>query len=149
MPVLMAFVLAAGLATAGNPKLPQRRPLRRARTLNKTKRSKQQFELNLRNPKSVKDGFSIRVQGGIAYWSGSTNVVQHKGSAIRMAKSAGAKAVENHITVSDAAKQSAAANLEQGRRRAQVKRSEPGRSSEINPLPVAMPAASPRSNPLA
>ncbi len=72
-----------------------------------------------------KDGFSVRVQGGVAYWEGTTNVVQHKGSATRMAKSAGAKAVVNNIQVSDAAKEKAAANLEQGRRRAQVKRSDP------------------------
>jgi len=39
-----------------------------------------------------------------------------------MAKAAGAKKVVNNIKVSDAAKQVAAANLEQGRRRAQVKR---------------------------
>ena len=38
-----------------------------------------------------KDGFTVRVQGGIAYWDGSTSVVQHKGAATRMAKTAGAK----------------------------------------------------------
>jgi hypothetical protein len=70
------------------------------------------------------DGFKVRVQGGIAYWEGTTNVVQHKGSATRMAKTAGAKAVVNNIRVSDAAKEKAAANLESGRRRAQVKRGE-------------------------
>jgi len=66
----------------------------------------------LAKSKIGKDGFNVRVQGGIAYLSGSTNVVQHKGSATRMAKSAGAKAVVNQIKVSDAPKQSAAANLE-------------------------------------
>lgn len=71
-----------------------------------------------------KDGFTVRVQGGVAYWDGSTNVVQHKGAATRMAKTAGAKKVVNNIKVSDAAKEMASANLEQGRRRAQVKRGE-------------------------
>ena len=66
--------------------------------------------------------FTVRVQGGVAYWEGSTNVVQHKGAATRMAKTAGAKKVVNNIKVSDAAKETASANLEQGRRRAQVKR---------------------------
>ena len=70
------------------------------------------------------DGFTVRVQGGVAYWDGSTNVVQHKGAATRMAKTAGAKKVVNNIKVSDTAKETAAANLEQGRRRAQVKRGE-------------------------
>jgi hypothetical protein len=42
-----------------------------------------------------------------------------------MAKSAGAKAVVNNIKVSDDARDKAAGNLDQGRRRAQVKRSDP------------------------
>ena len=71
------------------------------------------------------DGFTVHVQGGVAYWEGNTSVVQHKGSATRMAKTAGAHGVVNNIKVTDAAKQKAADNLDQGRRRAQVKRSEP------------------------
>jgi hypothetical protein len=39
-----------------------------------------------------------------------------------MAKTAGAIAVNNHVQISDAAKQKAAANLDEGRRRVQVKR---------------------------
>jgi hypothetical protein len=78
----------------------------------------------LAKSKIGKDGFTVRVQGGVAYWEGGTSVVQHKGSATRMAKSAGAHAVVNNIQVADAAKQKAADNLDQGRRRAQVKRSD-------------------------
>jgi hypothetical protein len=85
----------------------------------------QAIRAKLATSKIGKDGFTVRVQGGIAYWDGSTNVVQHKGSATRMAKAAGAKAVVNNIKVSDAAKAKAAENLEEGRRRVQVKRSEP------------------------
>ena len=72
-----------------------------------------------------KDGFKVHVQGGVATWEGSTGVLQHKGAATRMAKSAGAKAVVNNIKVSDDAREKAAGNLDQGRRRAQVKRSDP------------------------
>ena len=79
----------------------------------------------LAKSKIGKDGFTVRVQGGVAFWEGNTSVVQHKGSATRMAKSAGAKAVVNNIKVTDAAKAKAAENLEEGRRRAQVKRSDP------------------------
>jgi osmotically-inducible protein OsmY len=64
----------------------------------------------------------VHVQGGVATIEGRTDVVQHKGTATRMAKTAGAVAVSNHIQVSDAAKQRSAANLEEGRRRAQIKR---------------------------
>jgi len=79
----------------------------------------------LAKSKIGKEGFTVRVQGGVAYWDGNTNVVQHKGAATRMAKSAGAKKVVNNIKVGDDAKQKAAGNLDEGRRRAQIKRSDP------------------------
>jgi len=95
-----------------------------------TAQQDQQIEaaIRARLAKSVigKDGFKVRVQGGVAYWEGSTTVVQHKGSATRMAKSAGAKKVVNNIKVSDDAKAKAGENLDAGRRRVQVKRSDPG-----------------------
>ena len=78
----------------------------------------------LAKSKVGKDGFTVRVQGGVAYWEGMTNIPQHKGSATRMAKTAGATRVVNNIKVSDAGKAKAAANLDQGRRRAQVVRGE-------------------------
>ncbi len=68
------------------------------------------------------DKFQVHVQGGVATWEGRTDVIQHKGSATRMARTAGATAVNNNIQISDAAKAKAASNLESGRRRAQVKR---------------------------
>lgn len=76
----------------------------------------------LAKSKIGKDGFIVHVQGGVATFEGTTSVVQHKGSATRMAKTAGAKKVVNNIKVSDEAKAKAEANLEQGRRRVQVKR---------------------------
>ena len=71
------------------------------------------------------DKFTVRVQGGIATVEGRTDVIQHKGVATRLCKTAGAIAVNNHIQLSDTAKQKAAGNLEQGRRRVQVERGEP------------------------
>jgi hypothetical protein len=44
-------------------------------------------------------------------WEGTTNVVQHKGSATRMARAAGAVQVINNIQVSEAAKAKAGASL--------------------------------------
>jgi BON domain len=76
----------------------------------------------LEKSKIGKDGFKVHVQGGVATWEGTTDVLQHKGAATRMAKTAGAKAVVNNIKVSDAAKNKAGDNLDSGRRRAQVKR---------------------------
>lgn len=78
-----------------------------------------------KSPKLSPEHFKVRVQGGVATLEGKTEVIQHKGTATRMAKSAGAVAVNNHIEVSDAAKEKAAGNLETGRRRAQVKRGDP------------------------
>jgi hypothetical protein len=70
------------------------------------------------------DKFTVRVQGGVAHIEGKTDVLQHKGVATRMAKTGGAVMVDNRIQVSDAAKAKAAGNLEEGRRRVQVKRSD-------------------------
>jgi hypothetical protein len=66
--------------------------------------------------------FTVKVQGGTATLEGKTDVIQHKATATRLAKSAGAPAVSNKIQVSQAARERAAANLERGRRRVQVKR---------------------------
>jgi len=77
------------------------------------------------------DKFTVRVQGGVATLEGKTNVIQHKGTATRLAKTGGALAVNNHIQIGDAAKQKAADNLEQGRRRVQVTRGDP--RSDPNP----------------
>lgn len=68
--------------------------------------------------------FQVHVQGGVATIEGQSDVLQHKGTATRLAKSAGATQVVNHIAVSQAAKDKAAKNLASGRRRAQIKRSE-------------------------
>jgi hypothetical protein len=63
--------------------------------------------------------YQVHVQGGVATIEGKTNVIQHKGVATRLARSAGATKVINHIQISDAARAQAAQNLAKGR--AQVK----------------------------
>ncbi len=81
--------------------------------------------------KVAEDGFTVRVQGGVAVIEGRTNVIQRKGAATRMAKSAGAKKVINKVEVNEAARLKAAGNLTTGRRRVQVRRGEP--RSEVPP----------------
>lgn len=76
------------------------------------------------------DKFEVHVQGGRATLTGNTGVLQHKGTATRLAHAAGAKDVENKIEPSEAAKAKAGANLAKGRRRAQIKRSETVSRSE-------------------
>lgn len=68
--------------------------------------------------------FTVRVQGGTATIEGKTDIIQHKATATRLARLAGARTVRNQIEVSEQAKEAAAKNLQEGRRRAQVKRSE-------------------------
>lgn len=65
--------------------------------------------------KSSGEGFTVKVQGGVATIDGKTNVVQRKGGATRMAKTAGAIAVVNRIQVSDAAREKLANQLARGK----------------------------------
>jgi osmotically-inducible protein OsmY len=74
--------------------------------------------------KIAADKFEVHVQGGRATLTGSTNVLQHKGTATRLARTAGATDVVNKIEPSEEARQKASANLAKGRRRAQIKRSD-------------------------
>lgn len=70
----------------------------------------------LAKSKIGKDGFKYHVQHGLVTWEGTTNVIQHKGSATRMAHAAGATQVQNNIQISASAKAKAVSNL----KRAQV-----------------------------
>jgi len=82
----------------------------------------------LAKSKIGKDGFQVHVKNRVATWTGTTNVMQHKGAATRMAKTAGATQVINNIKVSESAREKAAENLNKpsgsasdGPRRVQVK----------------------------
>jgi hypothetical protein len=125
------FVAAWGAQTSGaqsktaQTKAPPSKPVAgQGTTAQQDKEMEAVIRAKLDKSKIGKDGFTVRVQGGVAFWEGSTGVVQHKGAATRMARTAGARRVVNNIKISDAAKATASANLEQGRRRAQVKRGE-------------------------
>jgi hypothetical protein len=76
------------------------------------------------------DKFEVHVQGGRATITGATNVLQHKGTATRLARAQGATDVLNNIEPSEEARQKASSNLAKGRRRAQIKRSETTARSE-------------------
>ena len=80
--------------------------------------------------KISEDKFEVHVQGGHATLTGKTNILQHKGTATRLAHSAGADDVINNIEPSDEARQKAADNLTKGRRRAQVRRTDTVARSE-------------------
>jgi osmotically-inducible protein OsmY len=79
------------------------------------------IKVKLAKSKIGKDGMTVKVKNGIATWQGTTSVMQHKGAATRMAKTAGAIQVVNNIKISDEAKQKAAGNLTGKPRKAEVK----------------------------
>jgi len=126
--------LALGIAYAATKTVPPARALTAPVTRPKATVPKQpaipdaQLEKDIRarfaKSKISTHHFQVHVQGGVATIEGQTDVLQHKGTATRLAKSSGAIKVVNHIGVSQAAKDKAAKNLASGRRRAQVKRSD-------------------------
>jgi BON domain len=79
------------------------------------------IKAKLTKSKIGKEGFQVHVKDGTATWTGSTAVMQHKGAATRMAKTAGATHVVNNIKVSESAVDKAAANLGGQPRHVQVK----------------------------
>src|SRR5713226_6667282 len=58
------------------------------------------IKAKLAKSKIGKDGLQVHVKNGIATWTGATSVMQHKGAATRMAKTAGAIQVVNNIKIS-------------------------------------------------
>ena len=72
----------------------------------------QNFRRRISKSKLNAEHFSISVRQGIAVLEGSTNVLQHKGVATRLARSAGAVGVRNNIQVSREARIKAAGNLQ-------------------------------------
>ena len=75
----------------------------------------------LAKSKIGKDGIQCHVKNGVATWTGTTNVMQHKGAATRMARISGAIQVINNIKISDEARMRAFGNTSGEPRRAQVK----------------------------
>jgi hypothetical protein len=120
----IAAMAAAAPQASTPPKRPATTPASRTSTA-RPKLTDAQLETLIKSKfaksKIHEDKFTVRVQGGVAHIEGRTDVIQHKGVATRMARTAGA-VVDNRIEVSQAAKDKAAGNLEEGRRRVQVKR---------------------------
>ncbi len=85
----------------------------------------QKLKAKLAKSKMAANGFTVKVSNGTATIEGKANVIQHKGSMTRMAKTSGATRVVNNIQISEEAKAKAREKLASGRRRAQVKRGEP------------------------
>lgn len=120
-----AVLACSSLAAAAAVSKPAVHPT----SVNHAKLSDPEIESKLRTKlaksKIGKDGFTPHVKNGVVTWEGSTNVIQHKGAATRMARTSGASEVVNNIKISDAARAKAAGNLTGGARRVQVKSATP------------------------
>ena len=118
--LLLVFCLCALLGqAAGKPAAPPAKAVAGPRL---TDAQLQQMILAKYNKSKIHaDGFTFKVQSGVVTIEGKTSVVQHKGAATRMARTAGAVAVVNNIQISDAAKQKLAQQLAKGKAAAVVK----------------------------
>ena len=83
------------------------------------------IKAKLAKSKIGKDGFQVHVKDRVVTWSGSTTVMQHKGAATRMAKTAGAIQVLNNIKISEQAGLPAKGSVPDQPRHVQVKTGEP------------------------
>lgn len=125
----MRFALCLGLCAAIWAQTPAPKtsaPARRAassRDANQDKEIEAAIQARFAASKIAADHFTVHVQGGVATIEGATDVVQRKGAATRLAKSAGAARVVNKIVVSEAGRARAAGKLEAARR-VKVKRGE-------------------------
>ncbi len=101
----MVLVLPTQAASSGRATAQERRTTPSDAQIEATIRTK------LAKSKIGKDGFRFHVLRGVVTWEGSTSVMQHKGSATRMARAAGAVQVVNNIQVDSSAKSKATGNL--------------------------------------
>jgi osmotically-inducible protein OsmY len=69
------------------------------------------IKAKLAKSKIGKEGFQVHVKEGVATWTGTTSIMQHKGAATRMAKTAGATRVVNNIKVSEPGAAKATGNI--------------------------------------
>src|SRR4051794_41458485 len=131
-----AFLLfLACMLYAGDPRPPAKAAAAPSPARSADAKIEADIRARLAKSKINADHFTVRVQGGVATLEGRTDVVQHKGVATRLARSGGATAVNNRIQISDAARQKAANNLEQGRRRGPDKRGGARKGAAAGPLP--------------
>jgi hypothetical protein len=91
--------------------------------------------------KLASDGIQVKIQGGVATLTGQTSVIQRKGTATRMAKSAGATAVVNKIQISEQARKKAADHLSSARAgtRSEQRTERPAASEPATTAPTAAP----------
>jgi hypothetical protein len=129
--LLLAVVMTHGQTRPAAPAAAHKRPAPAAASKIPDPQLESAIRARFARSKIGVNHFTVRVQGGVATIEGRTDVIQHKGTATRIARSAGAAHVVNKIQISQAARERAASNLAKGRRRAQVKRSETRTQAQV------------------
>ena len=123
---ILVLALAALSAPQASPSKTPAKPAAAKAAPAKPVRSDAEIEAEIKarlaRSKAAADNFQVKVRGGVATFEGTTSVIQRKGSATRMAKSAGARAVQNNIKISEGARKAAAEKL--AKRRVTVTRNE-------------------------
>ncbi len=124
--IILVFTLATAFAATKPPMPPKitTAPTARAKPALSDGDLEKTIRARFSASKISTNHFQVHVQGGVATIEGQTGVIQHKGTATRLARTSGAVKVVNRIVISQAAREQAAKNLASGRRRAQVKRSD-------------------------
>jgi BON domain len=88
------------------------------------------IKAKLAKSKIGQEGFQVHVKDRVATWTGTTSVMQHKGAATRMAKTAGAIQVTNNIKVSGDATGKVKGSVNGQPRHVQVKTAAPSESGQ-------------------
>jgi hypothetical protein len=106
----------------------------------------QNIKARFAKSKISEDKFTVRVQRGVAILEGTTNVIQRKGTATRLAKLGGAASVDNRIRIGDEARQKAAAKLSEHKPRPTARPAVPKKvaspeTAAVAPQPTAIPRA--------
>ena len=127
--ILSLLVFGGSMAPAASPAKPASE---RAQSNKSDAEIERDLRMRLNRGKIAADHFQATVKGGVATLTGHTDVIQHKGTATRLAKTAGARQVDNRIQISEAARRKAAANLEKHRRSGATQAGEePVKRSEV------------------
>ena len=125
---LSALVLFAAVAGLGQDVRAAKPVVKKSSPAKGAPLSDQALETAIRHrfekSKIAVNGFQVKVHSGTAVITGRTAVLQHKGTATRLARTSGARAVDNRVEVDKAARDKAGAALKKGIRTARVKRTQ-------------------------
>ncbi|MEX2262279.1 MAG: BON domain-containing protein [Bryobacteraceae bacterium] len=99
IPALVLFAALAGAGQSGRADTPAPKTEKSDSQSPSDSRLERAIRARFARSKIAKNAFAVEVRGGVATLTGRTGIVQHKGTATRLARSAGAAKVVNQIQV--------------------------------------------------